>query len=531
MSKKYISLFPKPLLDDLVAGRWLPIIGAGFSRNAIYPPDKQMPLWADIGKSFGDELDDYGPSNPIDAISTYEYEFKRPKLIEKLSKLLLVHEARPGDAHKAFCQMQFDIVCTTNFDFLLEKQYELIPRPCTPLIEEDQLSVNFSDAGVALLKLHGDLHHPTRLIATENDYDLFLNKYPLLATYVANLLITRTAVLVGYSLDDPDFRQLWQIVGERLGRSRRTAYVITVGSKRADIIRYERRGIRVINLPSDRANYRTVFAEAFGELYTYWQDQVIPESYVKEERSLRELSLPPEAPTRLCFFAVPLSLSSFYREKVFPIIRRYNFVPLTAGDVVSPGDTIFPKIDALIKRAHLIVIDASTQSTVAEMQLAAKNIDISRILIITPRNYKTFIDLSDFHMLTRPDVSNADPVNFIEGIRKWVESAAEKIAPTLELEPARLLDAGEFRAAIISSISLLENYLRKMLDLPTKPSRKTTVRSMLEQAQQQGMFGKYEVKTILNWLTTRNEVVHRNRNVTRKTADEIVIGVLEIIQR
>jgi hypothetical protein len=42
---KYLSVFPKPLLDDLVAGRWLPMVGAGFSRNAIIPPSKKMPLW------------------------------------------------------------------------------------------------------------------------------------------------------------------------------------------------------------------------------------------------------------------------------------------------------------------------------------------------------------------------------------------------------------------------------------------------------------------------------------------------------
>ena len=200
MPKKYIDAFPKPLLDDLVAGKWLPIVGAGFSRNAILPPKKQMPLWQELGKLVGKELGDYEPSNPIDALSAYEYEYKRPKLIELLFKLLLVDDARPGDAHKSFCQMQFDLVCTTNFDFLLEKQYELTPRHCTPLVDEDQLSVNLSDAGVALLKLHGDLHHPTRLIATENDYDLFLNKYPLLATYIANLLITRTAVLSWFSV-------------------------------------------------------------------------------------------------------------------------------------------------------------------------------------------------------------------------------------------------------------------------------------------------------------------------------------------
>jgi len=532
MPKKYIDSFPKPLLDDLIAGRWLPIVGAGFSRNAILPPKKQMPLWPDIGKLIGKELDDYEPSNPIDAISAYEYEFKRPKLIEKLSELLLVNEARPGDAHKSFCQMQFDLVCTTNFDFLLEKQYELITRPCTPLIDEDQLSVNLSDSSVALLKLHGDLHHPTRLIATETDYDLFLNKYPLLATFLANLLITRTAVLVGYSLDDPDFRQLWQIVGERLGRSRRIAYVITVGSKRADIARFERRDIKVINLGSNKSSYGAVLADAFNELYVYWRDKVIPASYVKEEQSLRELSLPPEAPTRLCFFALPLSLSSFYRERVFPIIKEYGFVPVTADDVVSPGDTIFPKIDALIRRAQLFVVDVSTQNTITELQLASRNIDSSRILIIAQRNTRVPFEISNYRVIIRPDIFTADPEDFLGRIREWLGTAAEKYGPTLALEPRRLLDAGEYRAAVISSITLLESILRKWLEIQSIPSLKAvTLRAMLEQAQNQELLGKYEVRTILNWLKIRNKVVHSDRKITKNIAEEIVNGVLDIVSR
>lgn len=532
MPKKYIDAFPKPLLDDLVAGKWLPIVGAGFSRNAILPPKKQMPLWQELGKLVGKELGDYEPSNPIDALSAYEYEYKRPKLIELLSKLLVVDDARPGDAHKSFCQMQFDLVCTTNFDFLLEKQYELTPRHCTPLVDEDQLSVNLSDAGVALLKLHGDLHHPTRLIATENDYDLFLNKYPLLATYIANLLITRTAVLIGYSLDDPDFRQLWQIVGERLGRSRRTAYVITVGAKKTDIARFERRGIKVINLVSSKSNYGTVLSDAFKELSEYWRDSVIPASYVKEEQPLRELSLPPQAPTRLCFFALPITLLSFYRDRVFPIVKEYGFVPVTADDVIAPGDTVFPKIDALIQRARLIIVDASTRYTLLELQLALKNVDVSRILIISQRNVlpQLPMDISKFHILSRPDISTADPVEFLDGVRSWLNDAAERFETTSIAEPRRLLDAGEYRAAVISSITLLESSLRKRLDIPSSTSSKPiSLRNMLEMAHHQELLGKYEVRTILEWLKVRNEVVHSDKKVTKNTAEEIVNGVLDIM--
>ena len=93
----------------------------------------------------------------------------------------------------------------------------------------------------------------------------------LLATYLANLLITRTAVLVGYSLDDPDFRQLWQVIGERLGKARGWP-------TRSWLTRRERisPGLpdaesRSISLPGSRAKYSHVLATAFDELREYMQ--------------------------------------------------------------------------------------------------------------------------------------------------------------------------------------------------------------------------------------------------------------------
>ena len=44
------------MLDDLVNGRWLPVLGAGMSMNATLAPPAKMPLWADLSKSFADEL-------------------------------------------------------------------------------------------------------------------------------------------------------------------------------------------------------------------------------------------------------------------------------------------------------------------------------------------------------------------------------------------------------------------------------------------------------------------------------------------
>jgi len=306
MSAGYLSHFPKPLLDDLVTGRWLPIIGAGMSLNAVVPSNRRLPLWGDLGRTLSTEIPEYPYTNPIDAISAYEHEFGRPKLIERLGELLCVEEARPGDAHREFCSIPFDIVCTTNFDFLLEKQYEATPRYCRPVLDEDQLSSNFPDAGTVLLKLHGDLHHPSRLVVTEEDYDGFISRYPLLSTYLANLLITRTAVLIGYSLDDQDFRQLWFTITERLGKARRLAYALVVDARDADVARFERRGVKVINLPGSNSDYGEVLSQTFAQLREYFMDNVISVSSVTEEEPLRELSLPRDTVTRLCLFVLPL---------------------------------------------------------------------------------------------------------------------------------------------------------------------------------------------------------------------------------
>src|SRR5947208_3309392 len=111
----YIERFPPPLLDDILAGRSLPIIGAGFSRNAVIPTGVAMPLWQALGAALGEQVTDFPPDDvgPIEAISAYEQEFGRARLVEELRRLLHHGVARPGNPHLEFCRLPFDIVCTT----------------------------------------------------------------------------------------------------------------------------------------------------------------------------------------------------------------------------------------------------------------------------------------------------------------------------------------------------------------------------------------------------------------------------------
>ena len=96
------------------------------------------------------------------------------------------------------------------------------------------------------------------------------------------------------------------------------------------------------------------------------RENVISVSKVTEEQPLRELLLPRNATTRLCFFSLPLELLPFYRERVFPVVEEAGFVPVTADDVVTPGDNISAKIDSLIDRASVMVVELTSSWTMAE---------------------------------------------------------------------------------------------------------------------------------------------------------------------
>lgn len=488
-----------------------------------------MPLWNDLGRTLARDLN-YAYINPLDAISAYAHEFSRTKLIERLSELLYVSDARPGDTHRAFCTVPFDIICTTNFDSLLERQYAAIPTSYTSIMDEDQLSLNLPHSRTAILKLHGDLNRPNRLIVTEEDYDTFLSHYPLVATYLASLLITRTAVFIGYSLDDPDFRQICQIVGQRLGKMRRPAYVLCVGARSADIARFDRRGVKAINLAADQSRYGDTLSGTFDELRRYMQENIVARSRVIEVEPLRELSLPVDSATRLCFFALPLAAHPFYRERVFPLVEDVGLVPVTADELVSEGENIVAKIDTLIARASLVVVDISSDFTLAEARLAfsRKAKDKIRIVIEGGTSIPSGIDSSQ--ALFRPDFLAAEFDSFLDRIVAWLRSAAEDLEPTLSGEMRRLLEAGENRAAVTSAITYLETTLREQVFMPPTKSRGLmSMNRMLELAKETGSLGKYEVGEIRRWLHVRNEAVHSHKRVPSGLARQIVLGVEEIV--
>lgn len=530
---KYIEYFPKPFLQDLVSNRCLPIIGAGFSKNADIPKNKKMLDWDELGKAIALDIQDYKYTNAIDAISAFCHEYSRTNLVEKLTELLLLSSIKPGKTHKAFCELQFDIICTTNFEFLLEQGYGLIPKYCRPILDEDQLSIsNFND-GITVLKLHGDLHHPNKLVVTEEDYDRFLNKNPMLATYLANLLITRTPLFIGYSLDDTDFRQIWQVIKDRLGNLRRQAYVLKIDCSPHEKARFERRGVKVINIKGNPSDYPKILEDVFIELKDYWNEEVLKLPTVSEEATLAELALPNDTNNRLCFFSIPIKLLPFYKKYIFPIAARKGLVPISADDVISIGDNWIAKVSALINKAEFIVLDLATQNTMFELGLVlSQSKHTNRLLIIRPENSPIPSDIQNLLYISRPDNPFEEIDSLSERIEHWFRDVVEPMKTTYDEEPKRLLKKKEYRAAVISAMTLLEVYMRQRVEIiKDVPTKTTAPHSIYILAKEFNIITHEQFTKIRMWSDTRNRLVHTKATVNGIEARKIVIGVYELIEQ
>jgi hypothetical protein len=522
----YLTHFPEPFLEDMVQGRCLPFIGAGFSLNAKLPKGKKMLDWDGLGKRVAAALPEYQYTSAVEALSAYSHEFTRVKLVELLSSALLITTIQPGKPHEEFCRLPFERVVTTNFDFLLEQAYARISKYCIPLISEDQLAVGDSQAGVRLLKLHGDLHHPNRLVVTEEDYDAFLTCLPLLATHLSSLLIDHTAFFIGYSLDDPDFRQIWQVVKERLGVLRRPAYILQVGAPAYTVARYERRGVKVINLPkTPNRPYGEILEIVFRELLEYWSSKVISLSTATEPEPQAELSLPPSAQSRLAFFSVPTRYAAVYKDRIYPIAERYGFSPIMAADVVTPGDNIMAKVYALIERSAIVVADLSSPNTMLEVGMVLSKEGMAKPLILIAEDRATVpFDIAHHRVINRPRSLDEVSPTFIKTIEAAFSDAFSRISPSLEDEPRRLIEKKEYRAAVIAAFSLLEHDLRQLFELSGLDifAARSSLGMLLEHARKEEVFTVKEFQSIKAHANIRNRIAHTRGEVSAAQAKTIV---------
>lgn len=172
-------------------------VGAGVSKNSGLPTWGQM-VQA-FAKEIGYEMDGRLATEEYIRIPQYYYcmdESEGHSSYYNLIKSLIPEDIQPNLLDYLIVSLHPKHIVTTNFDTLLDQ----VAGGYRVIREDRDLLTGISSH--YLLKLHGDICQPEKMVFKEDDYLQYSETHRLMETYLKSLLIGHVFLFVGYSLND-----------------------------------------------------------------------------------------------------------------------------------------------------------------------------------------------------------------------------------------------------------------------------------------------------------------------------------------
>lgn len=527
---------PQPLIDDIVKGSCLPLVGAGFSMNAHVQGDQHMPDWKGLTATLA-SIAGVSPELPGPEVAAhYERKFGRVGLIEAIRKALHVDLAAPGEAHQAFVKLPFDTVYTTNFDLLLEEACSMSRKPHRSLVGQQQLPFHGGTLMTSIVKMHGDLRHEEHIIITEDDYKHYFRRYPVIATHLSAMLITRTALFIGYSMSDPDFRNILKVVRSRLGRFLRMSYLVQFDASTEEFDSKLGEGVHMISLaaksPDDRdkalaAFFTEVLQQVDAEKGSAFRAakpeafEDMPTQAFRQPARLGERAALLGSSSYMCFVAMPFSsdFQSVYLQVIKPACEALGLDAVRADEIMAPGN-IIEQVRVAIQNARLIIADVTGGNANVLYEVGLAHSLEKPTLLLANNLADVPFDIRSQRLLLYDKESLATG-EAETALRRALEQVL--IGQRLE-EGRRLVESGAFSAAVAQVSIALETALRALLTRGEQqtsrlPSlRLSSIRIMLDTLARSNVLDEQELASLRRCNDIRNRTVHGLREASQQEA-------------
>lgn len=270
--------WPKDLVWDIAARRSVLFLGAGVSRNAENASGVHPRGWADFLTHL----------SSIPQLDVQRNEIK--KCIEEADLLTACELARkyisrhdfrteilqefhgnaylPAQIHDDLSLVDSRLVMTTNFDKLYENR-------ANQLQSNTVLVKNYYDKDVAdvfrrqdrvVLKVHGTIDLPDKIIFTRSQYALARRDYGYFYQLLRGLFITHTFVFLGASMRDPDMQLLLEDHAYRFEGARPHYIIMPKSPDRIGILHVLEETMNLKALLYDPANNHRELAESIAGL-------------------------------------------------------------------------------------------------------------------------------------------------------------------------------------------------------------------------------------------------------------------------
>lgn len=216
---------PNDIIEAIKQENLVIFAGAGISTEgkSVY----KTSLYMDINN----ELDENSNNSfPILMTKYCNQPNGRRKLINKIIERFDYYKSFPevDNVMKLFFSPLSDIysikdIITTNWDRQFEEKCN-----CVPIVYDKDIPF-IDDKRRKVYKIHGSIDNIGTLIMTEEDYEKCYSELneSLIGSKLKELLSRKTIVFIGYSLEDDDFKKIWEFIDEKLEELKPHFYIIS----------------------------------------------------------------------------------------------------------------------------------------------------------------------------------------------------------------------------------------------------------------------------------------------------------------
>lgn len=252
-TKKYLSV----IQEAKESGNLAIFVGAGFS---VSENNKKYKSWSGVTKKLIKELNCNKNLDNLKIAELYKLQFGKAKLKQAVLQSFPKTPDVAGTLHKELVNLNPHYIITTNWDKLIDDAIEKTTNIYDIIVNDNELvkSVNNSK----YIKMHGDFEHDNFVYA-ESDYLNYSVNFPLIENFLKSIFSTHVIVLLGYSFNDVDLKQIVSWVKDN-SKERLPIYMITTSPKDTAELNYlGKYGIKVFQICNNNNQSKQSFIEFF----------------------------------------------------------------------------------------------------------------------------------------------------------------------------------------------------------------------------------------------------------------------------
>ena len=208
------------IVNDIALRRSVIVLGSGISANSINAAGQRPKTWKAFLEQGCNQVADVRIQREVKKLISQNdlltaCEVIKIALGENSFHQLVINEYQnpgyqPADIHKTIYELDSKIVITPNFDTIYDRYASATSNGTISIKKhtDDDIAELLRMNSRLILKIHGSVETPNKLIFTRASYAQARHDYRAMYEVLDALLLTHTFLFLGCGTNDPDIRLL-----------------------------------------------------------------------------------------------------------------------------------------------------------------------------------------------------------------------------------------------------------------------------------------------------------------------------------